>query len=69
MHPGRAIAIETDVTEEDDIANAVNLTVKAFGRLDYGLNFAGIVVARNVVTNIVDTDVETYRKIQRVDAE
>ena len=39
---GRAIAITCDVAQEDQVASAVAETVKAFGRLDFAYNNAGV---------------------------
>lgn len=38
----RTIAVEADVRDEDAVASAVDLTLARFGRLDYGINSAGI---------------------------
>ncbi|MFB6118045.1 SDR family NAD(P)-dependent oxidoreductase [Halosegnis sp.] len=40
--PERTIAVETDVTDEDSVAAAVDATVDAFGGLDCLVNNAGI---------------------------
>ncbi|KAM0747360.1 short chain dehydrogenase [Meredithblackwellia eburnea MCA 4105] len=68
-YPDRALAIQMDVTKEADIIRAVDATVSKFGRLDYAINSAGIVVGGKAVTTITETDLESYRKIQSVDAE
>ena len=39
---GRAIFVKTDVTKSGEVEAMVQATVKAFGRLDYALNNAGI---------------------------
>jgi len=39
---GEAVFIKTNVTKLDDVESAVNKTVKTFGRLDFGINNAGI---------------------------
>ena len=39
-----ALAIECDVTEEDQVASAVRATVEAFGSLDMAFNNAGIML-------------------------
>ncbi|MFB6166567.1 MAG: SDR family NAD(P)-dependent oxidoreductase [Haloarculaceae archaeon] len=38
----RALAVETDVTDEDSVADAIEATVEAFGGLDCLVNNAGI---------------------------
>ncbi|WP_310632145.1 SDR family oxidoreductase [Paraburkholderia sp.] len=39
---GEAIFVKTDVSKADDCANAVEQTVKAFGKLDIAFNNAGV---------------------------
>ena len=39
---GEAVFIKTNVIKLDDVESAVNKTVKTFGRLDFGINNAGI---------------------------
>ncbi|MGR9235085.1 NAD(P)-dependent dehydrogenase (short-subunit alcohol dehydrogenase family) [Rhizobium leguminosarum] len=39
---GRAIAINCDVSDEEQVKNAVNQAINAFGRLDFAFNNAGI---------------------------
>ena len=39
---GEAVFIKTDVSKLDDVESAVNKTVKTFGKLDFGINNAGI---------------------------
>lgn len=39
---GRALFVAGDVSAEDDVARAVAATVTEFGRLDFGVNCAGI---------------------------
>ncbi len=64
--PGAALAAElgesarfvhTDVTREDDVANAVDTAVAEFGRLDVMFNNAGIV---GVVGSIAETSTEQW---------
>lgn len=44
----RAIAVKTDVSNEDDVAAAVNRAVEAFGRLDIAVSNAGVLVAEPI---------------------
>jgi NAD(P)-dependent dehydrogenase (short-subunit alcohol dehydrogenase family) len=39
---GRALAIKCDVTVSDDVQTALSRTMKAFGRLDFAFNNAGV---------------------------
>jgi meso-butanediol dehydrogenase/(S,S)-butanediol dehydrogenase/diacetyl reductase len=40
---GHALALEADVTEEEDVRTSIAQTVKAFGRLDIMINNAGVI--------------------------
>jgi sorbitol-6-phosphate 2-dehydrogenase len=44
----QAIVVETDVTNENDVAAAVNRAVEAFGRLDIAVSNAGVLVAEPI---------------------
>jgi NAD(P)-dependent dehydrogenase (short-subunit alcohol dehydrogenase family) len=39
---GRALAVRCDVSRAEDVQRALNATIKAFGRLDFAFNNAGI---------------------------
>ena len=46
---GQAIAIDCDITREDQVANMVEKTVEAFGGLDIVVNNAGVHICRDTV--------------------
>jgi NAD(P)-dependent dehydrogenase (short-subunit alcohol dehydrogenase family) len=60
---GRAIAIETDVTQPSDVERAVVRTVDAFGGLDAAFNNAG---GGTPPTPLADLDAATFEKSLRV---
>ena len=43
---GRALAVRCDVTRSEDVRAALDQTVRAFGRLDFAFNNAGIEYTR-----------------------
>lgn len=49
---GRAIAIQADVSHEDDVKAAVDKTVEAFGGLDFAFNNAGVEQPATAVADI-----------------
>jgi NAD(P)-dependent dehydrogenase (short-subunit alcohol dehydrogenase family) len=49
---GEALAVDLDVTDEDAVAAAVDLTVSTYGRLDGALNNAGLIGSGKPVTEI-----------------
>lgn len=55
----KVLPIETDVTEEDQVINLVESTVKEFNSLDIIVNNAGI----SAIENSVDMSVERWRKV------
>lgn len=67
-HADRAFAIRVDVSNEEQVAAAVKATVERFGRLDYAVNSAGLVVAGDAVELIKDTATSDYERTQSVDA-
>lgn len=56
---GKAVAIETDVTDEDSVNHAVAETVKRFGALDYMVNNAGIIF----VSPLVEASLDDWKRI------
>jgi len=67
-YPDHALAVKCDVSHMPDIQAAIQQTIAHFGRLDYAVNSAGLVVGGKTVTAIVDTDEASYDRIQSVDA-
>ena len=59
---GKAQFVALDVTSEADWISAVRFTVETFGRLDILINNAAIYSR----TNIVDTDIEEWRRIMDI---
>ena len=60
--PGRAVAIPTDVTRDDDVAKLVERTVAEFGRLDMLVNNAGLSVRKA----ILDTTPDDFRELMEL---
>ncbi|KAI4119146.1 MAG: hypothetical protein LQ345_000900 [Seirophora villosa] len=56
----RAIAISTDVTVENDVDKMVDTAVREFGRIDYGVNCAGIGV--NTPASIAESSVAEFQR-------
>ncbi|MGA5430655.1 SDR family NAD(P)-dependent oxidoreductase [Streptomyces koyangensis] len=59
----RALALVCDVTDEDQVAAAVNRTVEAFGRLDMAYNNAGIMPPP---TDAADESAEQFDRVQNI---
>ena len=55
---GRALAVQCDVTVDDDVRNAVDAVVAEFGRLDILVNNAGV-TRDNLVFRMTDDDWDT----------
>jgi 3(or 17)beta-hydroxysteroid dehydrogenase len=60
-----AAFMRLDVTDEDNWKAVVAATVEMFGRLDVLVNNAGMIA----LGNIVDTDLETWRRINAVNSD
>jgi len=61
-HGGKAIMVQADVSQIDQLQHLVDETVKAFGRLDIMVNNAGI----ETRTSILDTTEAEYDKVMAV---
>ena len=55
----RSIAIQTDITREDDVVNLVEKVVKEFGRLDIFVNNAGVMLQ----APLTDLTAELWSKV------
>ncbi|MCK6207048.1 SDR family oxidoreductase [Bacillus infantis] len=60
---GEVIAVQGDVTKEDEVKNYVQKAVDVFGRIDIFFNNAGI---EGKVQPIAETDLEDFLKVQNV---
>lgn len=57
------LSVQADVTEDADVQRFVNETIQAFGRLNVAFLCAGISYTS---TSILETDVDQYDKVMRV---
>lgn len=57
---GKALFVQSDVSREEDCANAVARALERFGRLDFAFNNAGVSLPSG---NVTEVEVETYDKI------
>lgn len=57
-----ALAVPTDITDDESVVKAVNLTIEHFGKLDGLINNAGITMEAPVSK----TSIEEYRRIMEV---
>ena len=53
---GSALALNCDVTRNEDIQQALKATIEKFGRLDFAFNNAGIEYAIKPVAEVTDTE-------------
>jgi NAD(P)-dependent dehydrogenase (short-subunit alcohol dehydrogenase family) len=62
---GQALAVRCDVTRAEDVKAALDKTVKAFGRLDFAFNNAG--VEQKKLTPTAELDEEEWDRILNID--
>ena len=62
---GQALAVRCDVTRAEDVKAALDKTIKAFGRLDFGFNNAGIEPKKPAPT--ADYDLDEWERIIAID--
>ena len=60
-----AVFMRLDVTDEDNWKDVIAATVERFGRLDILVNNAGMIA----LGNIVDTELDSWRKINAVNSD
>ena len=61
---GRALAVPCDVTQDDQVQQALERTMDAFGRLDIAFNNAGVEQSR---TPLADLSLEEWHRLVDVD--
>jgi NAD(P)-dependent dehydrogenase (short-subunit alcohol dehydrogenase family) len=64
---GAVLAVQTDVTIEEDVRNLVDRTLEEFGRLDGALNNAG--VDQTPASSITELELEEWRRVFSVKAD
>ena len=62
MLQGEGLALAADIVSEADVANATDAIAKSFGRLDIGINAAGI----GVSVALTDQTLEQWQRVQGV---
>ncbi|KAG7446018.1 NAD(P)-binding protein [Guyanagaster necrorhizus] len=61
----RVFTSVVDVTEEDQVLQMVNDTIKTFGRIDYAANIAGVVDISSVTTDVTMSE---YDRVNNINA-
>ncbi|KAG4433444.1 hypothetical protein IFR05_011070 [Cadophora sp. M221] len=59
----KCLAIQADVTKEEDVERAVSEAVREFGRIDYAANFAGIL---GPMDHTSEVPLEEFQKVMAV---
>ena len=60
------IFVKTDVANEDDVRSLVEKTVKAYGRLDFAFNNAGIEFTQSLTTPSVEQSADIFDQIMNI---
>ncbi|GIN61154.1 3-hydroxyacyl-CoA dehydrogenase [Robertmurraya siralis] len=66
LGPDKALYIETDVTDEEQVLEALNKTEEKFGNIHVVINCAGIGLAKKVLGNKGPHDLSTFTKVIHV---
>lgn len=61
---GRAVALEADISQEEDVKAALAQTIDVYGRLDYAFNNAGVEQHK---APLADLDIEEWDRIVNTD--
>lgn len=59
----KTLAIQCDVSDDEQVKNMVDKTVATFGRLDYAYNNAGV---QNVLAEAADQTIEDFEKVNSI---
>lgn len=62
MLEGEGLALAADIVSETDVANATDAIAKAFGRLDIGVNAAGV----GISVALTEQSLEQWQRVQDV---
>ena len=60
LNGGKSIAIQCDVSNQDDVENAIKLTLKSYNAIDILIGNAGVI---NPIQNIADMTVSDFDKV------
>jgi NAD(P)-dependent dehydrogenase (short-subunit alcohol dehydrogenase family) len=62
----RILTIKCDVTKEEDVKNAVDLTVKTFGTIHAALASAGVATVTPTLTSKGSLDMSVFKKVTEI---
>jgi len=60
LNGGKSIAIQCDVSNQDEVENAIKLTLKSYNAIDILIGNAGII---NPIQNIAEMDISDFDKV------